>query len=79
MRLGVQLHPLQVKGKYYVDVVSCYCTTSCQYEAPEHFAIDEDAWTAYVYRQPETPEEEAACRRAMACCPHEAIHDDGEL
>jgi ferredoxin len=33
---------------------------------------------AYVYKQPDTPEEEAQCKEAMNTCPRAAIRDDGE-
>lgn len=78
MKTRIKLHSLHAKGRYYVDVNTCLCTTACEFEAPEHFAIDKNALTAYVYRQPETPEEDAACRSAMNCCPYEAISDDSE-
>jgi ferredoxin len=31
-----------------------------------------------VYKQPESPEEEALCKEAMEGCPVEAIGDDSE-
>jgi ferredoxin len=31
-----------------------------------------------VYKQPESPEEEALCKEAMEDCPVEAIGDDSE-
>jgi 4Fe-4S single cluster domain of Ferredoxin I len=33
---------------------------------------------AYVFKQPETLEEEELCKEAMMCCPMFAIYDDGE-
>ena len=72
--MSVKLHPLQVRGKYYVDE-NCYCTTACVVEAPDNISIDADG--AYVFRQPETPEQEAACKRATEVCPHEAVRSDG--
>jgi ferredoxin len=70
-----RLHPLQVKGKYYVDNDVCMFCEACVREAPNHFAVDD---LSYVFRQPETPEEEEDCRRAMLACPLEAIGDDGD-
>ena len=32
---------------------------------------------SYVYKQPESPEEEALCQEAMDGCPVEAIGSDG--
>jgi len=37
-----------------------------------------DDLIAYVFKQPDTPEEEAQCREALKVCPTAAIHDDGE-
>jgi ferredoxin len=36
------------------------------------------ACDAFVSKQPETPEEEAACKEAMEGCPVEAIGDFGD-
>jgi len=35
------------------------------------------AGTSYVYKQPETPDEEGLCKEAMEGCPVEAIGNDG--
>ena len=37
-----------------------------------------DGGHSYVYKQPESPEEEALCKEAMEGCPVEAIGDDSE-
>jgi ferredoxin len=51
----------------------------CLIEAPENFKILEDCYEgAYVYKQPETLEEENQCESAILCCPHIAIFGDGE-
>ena len=78
MNYEIKKHPLNVKGKYYVDQNSCTCSAACEYVASNNFAIDEVHISAYVFKQPETPEEEAQCQEAMMCCPVEAIFDDGE-
>jgi len=74
-----QLHPKQVPGKYWIDAHACVFCSASSMEAPNNIRLEEDDknYTAYVYRQPETPEEEAAMRRAMNCCPTEAIMDTG--
>jgi len=46
--------------------------------APYNFQRNEDRGYSYVFRQAETPEEEAQCREAMDSCPVEAIGNDGE-
>ncbi|EKP03665.1 4Fe-4S single cluster domain protein [Leptospira kirschneri str. 2008720114] len=38
----------------------------------------EDESKVYFHRQPVTPEEEIAARKAMEICPVEALGDDGE-
>ena len=76
--MSVKFHPLQVKGKYYVENNTCTCSAACVAHAPAHFAMGDDEFGAYVCKQPTTPEEEAACREAMDFCPVEAIRDDGD-
>jgi len=79
MSNNIKLHPLHVKGKYYVDYNVCTCSAACEFYAPNNFKIDGTEITAYISKQPETPEEEAQCQEAMMCCPVEAIYDDGDL
>ena len=74
-------HPNNVPGRYYVDCDGCLSHALCMHFAPGHFRMDdhgEHAWEAYVFRQPESPEEDARCREALECCPMAAIHDDGD-
>lgn len=68
---------LNVPGKWYVDT-SCIDCDVCRTTAPNNFKANEDEGYSYVYKQPETPEEEAQCQEAKASCPVEAIGDDGE-
>ena len=70
-------HPLNVLGRYYVLHDVCLNHECCIDEAPSNFRMDE-YWSAYVFKQPTTTEEEEQCRRALAVCPVEAIKDDGE-
>jgi len=72
------IHPLSAKGKYYVDRNACLDHECCVLEAPGNIKMD-DEFCAYVYKQPTSEKEEAQWREAMAVCPVEAIHDDGEL
>ena len=76
--MEIKLHPLQAEGKYYVNQNWCTCCLTCVEEAPENFSFDNDGLGSYVFRQPETPAEFAACEAAVQCCPHEAIHNDGD-
>jgi ferredoxin len=58
-----------------VDCDTCVFTV-CFDIAPNNFKYDSEC--AYVYKQPETLEEEAQCHEAFLCCPVEAVHNDGE-
>jgi ferredoxin len=68
--------PENAPGRYYVDEV-CIASEYCVSAAPRNFRMSEDGH-AYVFKQPETPEEEEQCRDAMAGCPVNAIGDNGE-
>ncbi len=65
-------HPRSVPGAFYVDD-ACITHDSCVEDAPEHFAIDPATGTAYVRKQPVTPEEIARCWKALDGCPVSAI------
>ena len=67
--------PMNTEGKFYVDT-QCIACDACVNEAPKNFKMHEDGHS-YVDRQPETPEEIAACKAAQDACPVEAIGDDG--
>ncbi|EJO67784.1 MULTISPECIES: ferredoxin [Leptospira] len=64
-------------GKYYIDN-SCVPCNDCLEEAPMLLKYTEDESKVYFHRQPVTPEEEIAARKAMEICPVEALGDDGE-
>jgi len=65
-----------VAGKFYVDD-QCIDCDLCRETAPANFKRNDDGGHSYVYKQPETPEEEALCKEAMEGCPVEAIGNDG--
>jgi ferredoxin len=62
-------------GKFYVDD-QCIDCDLCRETAPENFKRNDDGGLSYVYKQPETPDEEARCEEAMGGCPVEAIGND---
>ena len=68
--------PENAPGPFYVDETCIDCDL-CRETAPENFRRNEDGRRSFVTRQPEGPEEEAACRSAMEECPVEAIGRDG--
>jgi ferredoxin len=65
-----------VKGKYFVDD-QCIDCDLCREEAPENFTRQEEEGYSYVFKQPETEEEEELCAEALKNCPVEAIGDFG--
>ncbi len=67
--------PENVSGKYYVDTQCIDCDV-CRVTAPGNFQRDEEKGYSYIFKQPETAEEEAQCQEAMDCCPVEAIGAD---
>ena len=64
-------------GMFYVDD-QCIDCDLCRETAPSNFTRQDDAGYSFVYKQPESPEEIAACEEAMQGCPVEAIGNDGE-
>ena len=65
-----------VKGRYFVDL-QCIDCDLCRETAPANFKRNEEDGYSYVYKQPETEEEETLCAEALAGCPTEAIGDCG--
>lgn len=63
-------------GQFYVDT-NCIDCDLCRQTAPDNFDRNEDEGFSFVFKQPETEEEEQACRDALDECPVEAIGDDG--
>lgn len=66
-----------VTGAYYVDATCIDCDV-CRDTAPENFRRSDANSYSFVYKQPLTDEERAACEEALLCCPVEAIGNDGE-
>src|ERR1700755_1444213 len=65
-----------VDGKFYVDD-QCIDCDLCRETAPANFKRNDDGGHSFVYKQPESPEEEALCKEAQEGCPVEAIGSDG--
>ena len=63
-------------GKFYVDQ-QCIDCDLCRETAPANFTRNDEECFSYVFKQPETPEEETLCKDAMDNCPVEAIGQDG--
>jgi ferredoxin len=69
-------YPENIAGKFYVDN-QCIDCDLCRETAPDNFKRNEDGGYSFVYKQPESPEEEARCKEAKEGCPVEAIGDNG--
>ncbi|MEI6234022.1 MAG: ferredoxin [Planctomycetota bacterium] len=69
------IHPLNAPGKYWIDCRQCDDYGCCEMSAPNNFRRDE--LHEFVFKQPETEEEERQCAEAMLSCPANAIHCDG--
>ena len=72
-------HSLNASGRYYVDCNTCLDHECCVETAPNNFRLHETYYTAYVFKQPDTSEEEAQCQQALEECPVAAIHNDGTI
>jgi len=68
--------PENVPGRFYVDATCIDCDL-CRETAPRNFHRDDEEHRSYVARQPDGPDEEAACLAALDGCPVEAIGQDG--
>jgi len=64
-----------IPGEYYVEE-SCIAAKFCVATAPNNFKMSSSGH-AYVYKQPQTPEEKEQCHEALMGCPVKAVHDDG--
>lgn len=65
-----------VPGKWYVDKKCILCSV-CSEAAPKNFKEAPDGDHDFVFKQPDSPEEEQQAEEAMAACPVEAIGNDG--
>jgi ferredoxin len=77
MAAVVNKYPENAAGGFYVDD-QCIDCDLCRETAPANFRRNDEGDHSYVYKQPESPEEEALCKEAMEGCPVEAIGNDGE-
>ncbi len=82
-------HPQSVAGKYWIDCEGCLAHGICADLAPNNFRYNEEggfryneeggvSWSYFIYKQPETEEEERQCHEALIACPMAVIHDDGD-
>jgi ferredoxin len=69
-------YPENIPGAYYVDN-QCIDCDLCRETAPSSFKRNDDGGYSFVYKQPETPEEQKLAKEAMEGCPVEAIGSNG--
>ncbi|MGV3771934.1 MAG: ferredoxin [Verrucomicrobiales bacterium] len=67
-----------VQGVWYTDS-NCIICGLCSEYAPSIFKPNDDFEHNYVFKQPETPEEEALALECKESCPTDAIGNDGDL
>jgi ferredoxin len=67
--------PKNVLGRFYVDETCIDCEV-CREIAPANFTRDDTSRKSYVFAQPDTPADEAACLAAIEECPVEAIGNE---
>ena len=80
MKWKTEKHPLNAKGKFYIDQNTCLCSDNCKFVAPDNFDYDNESNLGYyVSKQPETSKELEQMLRAINECPVEAIYGDGEI
>ena len=65
-----------IAGRYFVDD-QCIDCDLCREVAKDNFTRQSEEGYSYVYKQPQSKEEEELCKEAMENCPVEAIGDDG--
>jgi ferredoxin len=68
--------PESVPGKFYVDS-QCIDCDLCRETAPNSFKRNDDGGYSFVYKQPDSPEDQKLAKEAMEGCPVEAIGSNG--
>ncbi len=69
-------YPENIAGAYYVDNQCIECDL-CRETAPNSFKRNDDGGYSFVYKQPDSVEEQKLAKEAMEGCPVEAIGSNG--
>ncbi|MEI7693189.1 MAG: ferredoxin [Verrucomicrobiota bacterium] len=69
-------YPENIAGAYYVDN-QCIDCDLCRETAPNSFKRNDDGGYSFVYKQPDSVEEQKLAKEAMEGCPVEAIGSNG--
>ncbi len=70
--------PENVAGQFYVDATCIDCDL-CRETAPQNFRRKDALGHSYVYQQPNSPAEHAACLAALEEFPVEDIGDHATI
>ena len=69
-------YPENIAGAYYVDN-QCIDCDLCRETAPNSVKRNDDGGYSFVYKQPDSPEDQKLAKEAMEGCPVEAIGSNG--
>jgi ferredoxin len=69
-------YPENIAGAYYVDN-QCIDCDLCRETSPNSFKRNDDGGYSFVYKQPDSPEDQKLAKEAMEGCPVEAIGSNG--
>ena len=69
-------YPENIAGAYYVDN-QCIDCDLCRETAPNSFKRNDDGGYSFVYKQPDSVEDQKLAKEAMEGCPVEAIGSNG--
>lgn len=70
-------YPLNVAGKYYIDMRCTDCDL-CRECAPGNIRRDDRTGVSYVFRQPQTIDEIKDVEEGAMGCPTNAVGNDGD-
>lgn len=76
MSVFAERYTENVPGAYYVTE-QCLDCDLCRECAPKNIRRHDAGGYSYVFRQPSTPEEVAACEMGVEGCPTQAVGNDG--
>ena len=75
LQTGIQ----KTRGVAFMWMINALTAICAGRPPPMNFTRDEESGHSFVFKQPQTEEEECLCQEAMENCPVEAIGDDGML
>jgi ferredoxin len=70
-------YPLNVPGKYYIDMQCTDCDL-CRQIAPKNIDRDHRTGYSFVFKQPATPDEIFLLQECVEGCPTDGVGNDGD-